>query len=280
MKKKYNISTTWKRVISCLFAVLLLATVLTPIFTSCNDTVQVSDPVVTTQETTCPEIPQTTPLVETEPVETEPEWVLVELPKEPEYPKTESFVTIYDVSKAVEQCDDFTKELLQLQETLEIDHPQYVAVVDMITSAESVRKEYEAVLDKHWSSRKKARPVMTEIWEYLTTEAGFNPQVAAGIIGNMCAESGGRGYDDIDVHNWDDSTGKSYYGICQWSVKYNPKIANTGLRTQLKHLKNTYDYEFTHFGHKYSDRYGSKFRTKQFENMKDPYEAAIAFAVV
>ena len=273
LKDIHRNTPMWWRIVAWLCALLLVFALLVPICTCCDGS-EASD----TESVVIPTIPIET-TVPSEPAPTEPIYNFVHLPIAPDYPEFENLVTIYDVEAAIKLCDDFLIECNRVKLYPEVEHPQTGELIDLIETAEEHRFTYESMLAEHWYNRERTRPVMTEIWHYLSEYAGFNHAVTAGIIGNICAESGDCGYGDIQVHNWDDATGRSYYGLCQWSVGYYPEIANTDLKFQLDYLIDTYDYAFTYWGYNYSDRYGSKFRTEQFLAMEDPYEAAIAFAV-
>lgn len=272
MKPVYRQTSMWTRILAWIFVLLFVVVFFVPVYTSCeSSTSDIVEP-----PTTEPTISETLPTETTEP---KIEYILVDLPEPPEYPSRENLVTIYDVEAAIQLCEDFLEQCSNIKLQPEIEHPQTGDLIYLIETAEEYRFTYESILAEHWYNREQTLSVMTEIWHYLSETAGFNHAVTAGIIGNMSAESGGCGYEDIEVYNWDNATGRSYYGICQWSIKYNPEIANTDLKFQLDYLVDTYDHAFTHWGYNYSHRYGSKFRTEQFVNMSDPYEAAIAFAV-
>ena len=124
--------------------------------------------------------------------------------------------------------------------------------------------------DSKWRKRKQEYPVATEIWLYLS-EYGLNEHIIAGILGNMMAETGGHTL-AIKDKIWDSS--KKYYGICQWSLYYNPQLSGTTLEEQLLHLITSMEYEFNTFGYKYK----SNFKYNDFLQMKDAEEAAMAFA--
>lgn len=109
---------------------------------------------------------------------------------------------------------------------------------------------YSMAVEQHWKAKMDEYPVATTIWRYLTEELEFSDYVAAGIMGNMMVESGGHSL-NIDPYNWDDSTGRSFYGICQWGGYY-PEIHNQGLEEQLKFLGETIEDEFTMMGFSYS----------------------------
>ena len=216
---------------------------------------------------------------ETTEATTEPPIVMVEIPVAPVYPPTEEIITIYEASEAADLVDEYIFTLEKILDTLEEDHPQRAEISALLDTAMSYSRAYSVLIEEHMSLRQAELPVMTEIWNYLTTVGGFSPEVTAGIIGNMCAESGGCGYEDIDPYNWDNATGRSYYGVCQWSIYYTPQIANTDLHFQLEHIINSYARTFDDYGFLYSSRYGGKFRSENFVDLSSPYEAAVAFAL-
>lgn len=261
------------RILAWICVLLFTVVFLVPVFTSCDeDTGEHTEYISDTDS-----ILETTVSIETQ--FPEPSHTLVDFPETPTYPDIDDLLTIYDVEKAIQLCDNFLMELEAITLRPPVEHPQTGELVALRETAQDYKSRYETILSDHWLRRKQARPVTTEIWLHLSDTVGFNHAVVAGILGNMCAESGDCGYGDIQVYNWDNKTGRSYYGVCQWSVRYYPEIAYTDLKFQLEYLVATYDYEFTHWGYNYSNRYGSKFGTEQFLSMKDPYEAAIAFAV-
>lgn len=274
MNYKYTRTPWTVRMIACLLLLLLVVICIAPAFTSCSDTTEntSTEPTLVTSEPTN----STEATVVTEP---EPERELVSIPAPPEYPEVDKLSTIYDVSDAISLCDDHIQELEDLLADLSEEHPQYQELTDQLKATTSQSFIYTTVLSEHWYRRDQERPVMTQIWNYLTHTAGFSHEVAAGIIGNMSAESGGCGYDDIMPSSLGESGGRYYYGVCQWSVIYHPEIIDTSLQFQLDYLNDSYEYLITYYSSSYSKRYGAEFGLEQFLDMKDPYEAAIAFAV-
>lgn len=287
MKHKYTRTPLSTRILAIIVLALLLLSMIPVLFTSCDERSHNKKKVEIVTETMLEETvasytTEVTSILVTEETtvtETEPEWEFIHIPLPPDYPDIESLVTIYDVYDAVRLCDEFVQELEPIISSTDVEHPQYKNLMDLHNNAKDIQTDYANILEDHWRIREQQRPVMTEVWRYLTSEGNLNEYVTAGIIGNMCAESGGQGYQDIDPYNWDGATGVSFYGACQWSVYYYPEIANSDLEYQLKYLMDSLEYNFTNWGYNYSNRYGSKFRTEQFLNMTDPYEAAIAFAV-
>jgi hypothetical protein len=115
-------------------------------------------------------------------------------------------------------------------------------------------------------------PYATKVW-YFLRENGYSEEVSAGIIGNMMIEtSGGSLLLNPTIY---DPPGK-YYGLCQWSIRYNPDIAGKSFEEQLDYLQATIEREFKTFG----KRYRSGFNYEKFLKLETPEEAAYAFAVV
>ena len=85
------------------------------------------------------------------------------------------------------------------------------------------------------------------------------------------AESGGHTM-NIQFNIWDSSGG--YYGICQWSLEYNPQLSGVDLTTQLEHLVSSMEYEFNTFGKNYK----SRLKYADFVELTDTKEATLAFA--
>ena len=128
---------------------------------------------------------------------------------------------------------------------------------------DNIKAEEEARLTR-WRTE---YPVATQVWEYLDNK-GYNDYVKAGILGNMMAEAGGQTL-DIKV----DATSPGYYGICQWSLRYNPQMNNTDLITQLDFLTVSMEQEFNNYGKNYK----AGFNYSTFTTMLDEEEAALAF---
>lgn len=114
--------------------------------------------------------------------------------------------------------------------------------------------------------------VADQVWNYLTNK-GFSDAVTAGILGNMMRECGG---DTLNL-DWDiygTYAGDTYYGLCQWALKYAPSIAGKSISGQLDYLMGTIEQEFNVFGYNY--RFG--FNYTQFKQLTSYSEAAAAFA--
>lgn len=119
-----------------------------------------------------------------------------------------------------------------------------------------------------WEIRSDAYPVATQIYKFLKEELALNNYVCAGILGNLMAETGGQ---TLNIE-WD--IGTDYYGICQWSLYYNPEIEGANLEEQLEYLKSNIKSEFQTFGYLYKEN----FDYDDFVELKNVEAAALAFA--
>jgi hypothetical protein len=130
--------------------------------------------------------------------------------------------------------------------------------------------EKYAIIKQKEEKRMEEYPVATMIWNSLQ-EQGFNDYVCAGILGNIMTEVGGN---TLEIKYWLTNPSNRYYGICQWSKKYNKEIQGGSLTEQLNYLKKTVKKEIDNFGHKYK----KGFDYNDFMNLQDAEEAALAFA--
>lgn len=103
-----------------------------------------------------------------------------------------------------------------------------------------------------------------QVYEYLNNK-GFTDPVIAGILGNMMAECGGQ---TIELR-WDIyGGGGSYYGLCQWSLYYNPAVKGRDVTGQLDYLMSNIEKNMRYFGGNYN----------YFRSIKNAGEAARYFA--
>lgn len=138
---------------------------------------------------------------------------------------------------------------------------------------EKYQNAYDALVNNHedqWAEKSAEYPIATTTWRYLTEDLGYNNYVAAGILGNMMAETGGHTLDISTI-----ASNGNYYGLCQWSLIYAPSLANSSLYDQLNYLSNTIKNEFNNFG----GNYKKNFNYSNFVKLKDSKAAAEAFAL-
>jgi hypothetical protein len=113
----------------------------------------------------------------------------------------------------------------------------------------------------------------TKTWLFLK-QHGYSDVVASGILGNMMVETGGQTL-YLKPNLYDKATG-SYYGLCQWSLRYKPFVEGMSFRQQLDYLIKDIEKEFKTFG-KY---YKAGFTYDDFVSMADSAQCALAFAKV
>ena len=136
-------------------------------------------------------------------------------------------------------------------------------------AAEEQAKKEQEIEDAKWKDKAAQYPAATKIWLYLKNELGYNDYVCAGIMGNLMAEVGGQ---TLDIQWW--LTGGNFYGMCQWSKRYYPKVWGQDLDFQLDYLRDTIQYELNTYGRLY--RKG--FNYNSFIAMTNEKNAAYAFA--
>ena len=175
----------------------------------------------------------------------------------------------------IKDNDFFIQQIKTITPSIQ-NHEVYPEIQKILEDLEkenkSLKISYGILLDEIELKKMNEYPVAYKIHNFLITE-GFTEEIAAGIIGNMMVEAGGRTL-AIDPSSYDDS--KNYYGICQWSRKYYSTIFDKDLENQLLYLMNTIENEFNTFGNKYK----KGFKYKDFLQMEDTKEIALAFAKV
>lgn len=109
-------------------------------------------------------------------------------------------------------------------------------------------------------------------WMYLRSH-GYSEAVVSGILGNMMAEVSG-GSLDLQPNRY--SSGRHYYGLCQWSLHYRPHVAGMSFEDQLDYLVDGIEKEINTYGYAYKRGFGFD----DFMALKDPEDVALAFAKV
>ena len=126
--------------------------------------------------------------------------------------------------------------------------------------------------EQFWLQRYQEYPNATYVWLFLTNTLGYNDYVAAGIIGNMMVECGGK---TLNLQYWLYSYGSGYYyGLCQWNKKSYPSVRGTDLYTQCVFLADTIKYELDTYGYAYAKGY----KYTNFLQLQNEKEAALMFA--
>lgn len=114
--------------------------------------------------------------------------------------------------------------------------------------------------------------VADQVWNYLTN-GRFSDVVAAGILGNMMRECAGDTF-NLQWNIYGSYAGDTYYGLCQWNLRYAPSIRGASISKQLDYLMGTIEREFRTFGFNYA----SGFNYTKFKRLTSCSEAAAAFA--
>ena len=60
----------------------------------------------------------------------------------------------------------------------------------------------------------------TGVWDYLI-QRNYGKAITSAILGNMMVETAGG---TLDIKPEIYSSSKNYYGLCQWSLKYHPRL--------------------------------------------------------
>lgn len=153
------------------------------------------------------------------------------------------------------------------QKIYAIINPEIDKIDDLLSMYYADREYIEL-----WDRRFNEYPVATEVW-LIMKEWGWNDAVCAGVIGNMMAEVGGQ---TLNLNACIYGGGNTYYGLCMWSLKYYPDVADKDISQQMELLYNSIEGQFDYAGFCYQ----SGFTLNDFVEMTDPGEAAIAFAKV
>lgn len=184
----------------------------------------------------------------------------------------------YEVFYTIEDCNNFISVVEDRLAFLaiEIQSDKYTSEAKLAMQEEQTRlseeqRKGQANSDKLslWASEYEEA---TFVWQFFR-QHGFSNEVTCAIIANMMVETAG-GTLKVNPIVYDSTGG--YYGLCQWSIHYNPSIANKNINEQLEYLLKTLEYEFNTFG----SYYKAGFKYTDFINMSDPGQAAIAFAKV
>lgn len=105
--------------------------------------------------------------------------------------------------------------------------------------------ELRAYNDKMAKKRAEC-PRATEIYEKLRAR-GLSHVTASSIMGNIMAEVGGQTLEYINPY----LRVNGYYGMCMWSLYYNPKVDYRGIDGQLDYLFETMPKNMHYFGGSY-----------------------------
>jgi hypothetical protein len=207
-----------------------------------------------------------------------PQELLNEKPKT--FPELE-YKALYDIELSKEYLTELQDSYIALEyaicpneytpRAIESMNNELIRLKEIIVKIEADIETYT-----RW---KEEFPYMSETYMFLRRN-GYSDIVACGIIGNMMVETGGN----IDFENqiWCKDLRPlvyseyikpgQYFGLCQWSIKYNPSIVTKSFEEQLDFLLDTLEYEFNVFGYLYKDG----FEYEDFKNMSATDDDVIA----
>ncbi len=183
-----------------------------------------------------------------------------------------------ELNELIDECAARMDAAKQMKESAtELGYDEYHAVILLAEqeyeNAKADKKFYKDTLkkqeEKYWNKKMKEYPAATTVWLYLK-DMGYNDYVCAGILGNLMAEVGGQTLNINPLRN----SGNGYYGMCQWSKKYYPKVVGEDLNGQLDFLSGN----IKTIINKYGKNYSSDFNYTKFKKLKDEQAAAKAFA--
>lgn len=179
----------------------------------------------------------------------------------------------YDTAKSKDFIAKINSKIQHLETSIESGEYTIEAVdsmlqeksrlLDIITRIESDVNHYIKWEQEYYYAAKT--------WQFLKQQ-GFSDVVVSGIMGNLMVETGGQTLKLVPTL-YDAASGQ-YYGLCQWSLKYRPKVADMPFEDQLPYLMSDIEYEINTFGFCYR----SGFTYEDFLSLKKPEEAALAFA--
>lgn len=118
-------------------------------------------------------------------------------------------------------------------------------------------------------------PEATFVWQSLLND-GFSPEAAAGILGNMMTECGGRNGKLLGLKPEAYNPYEHGGGLCGWLYQYYPTAQGATLEQQYELLMNTIQRQFSRHGNLYK----KGFTYEDFITMIDPEQAALAFAKI
>lgn len=223
----------------------------------------------------------TTSIIET--VITEPTIPLIEMPQFDDFTYIPNLSKEENVSYRV-NISNYIITLFSLLADYDLQAPNYpeacAKICAKIEELQALDRRYledylaiiEAEENAKWVERMEKYPVATKVWLYLTEEMGYSNHAAAGVIGNMMAECGGR---TLELKWWVYNSTK-HYGLCQWSPKYYPEMQDATLEEQLAFMKESFPKVIQRYGYLYT----KGFDYEQFISMDDCGEAAIAFCKI
>lgn len=201
----------------------------------------------------------------------QPEKILIE---EPVLRNDLIHIVLFNVDMGNEHVDRMDKGIKDIEVAIASGDYSEAACDAMKVEITRIKNEKDKVLKdiNLLATWEKEHYYAAKTWEFLMRR-GYGRAATSAIIGNMMIETAG-GTLDLKPITYDPT--KKYYGLCQWSLKYNPGIKDLTFEQQLDYLDANIEKEFNTFGKCYK----KGFTFDDFINMTDPDEAALAFAKV
>lgn len=186
------------------------------------------------------------------------------------------YATEEELGKVITELTIYRAKISSLLERYpENCHIKLVRVIDEeCAKIDELIAQYTADANhlQFWRVRAEEYPAATQIWLYMK-ELGWSDYVCAGVMGNMMAECGGH---TLNIQWWLYDYSGCFYGVCQWSLYYCPKVKDLNLEQQLDYLRDTIEGEFDYAGFCYY----SGFTYEDFLEITNCRDIALAFAKV
>jgi hypothetical protein len=200
--------------------------------------------------------------------------IVIELNNDPLFfPSVEYkyFLNITDVSGYISELENSLNTLSKAIASNEYSSIAVGAMTEEYVRIQSIYTKVQSDMEKYagWET---GHYYATKTFLFLKRQ-GYPDAVACGIIGNMMIETSGG---SLNLNPTIYHPNGSYYGLCQWSLKYYPQIKDASFEAQLEFLQATIAYEFNTFGKLYK----KGFMYEDFLTITDPAEAAYIFARV
>lgn len=183
------------------------------------------------------------------------------------------YEVFYDIKKSEDFIATIYSKVQHLETLMESDEYTIEATDSMLQEKSrllGIISQVESDV-KHYTKWEQEYYYAAKTWQFLRQQ-GFSDVVASGIMGNLMVETGGQTLKLVPTL-YDAATGR-YYGICQWSLKYRPNVADMPFEDQLPYLMSDIEYEINTFG----SCYKSGFTYEDFLKLTKPEDAALAFA--
>lgn len=164
-------------------------------------------------------------------------------------------ISVIDIQPKIDACitaKENAHEMAQCARRLGLpeEHIVIKTAQSIWTEQNNLYDAYKAQLicqQKKTAQRMEEHPQATTIYEKLR-ERGVPEVATCAIIGNVMREVGG---DTLNVSPLIYGGNGGYYGMCQWSLYYNPSVAGASVDGQIDYLMRTIEGNMRMFGGSY-----------------------------